>query len=90
MEYLNEEKDYPKDTLVIEYPFHVGGQLADKGLWMGTINGEVLDYHSKENLIKQAKEMGINWIVLRWKKGKPLKKIIVQSSKLRTIKVQGR
>ena len=77
-EYLEEDH---KNTLVIEYPFHVGGQLADRVMWMGTINGEVLDYHSKKNLIEQAKEMKINWIVLRWKKGKPLSKVIVQSSK---------
>ena len=90
MEFLNEEKDYPKDTLIIEYPFHVGGQFADRSFWMGTLNGEVLDYHLKENLIKQAKQLKINWIVLRWKKGKPLRKVIIQSSESRTKEVQGR
>ncbi len=90
MEFKNDITKYPKNTLVIEYPFHVGGQFADRSFWMGTLNGEVLDYHLKENLIKQAKKLKINWVVLRWKKGKPLRKVIIQSSKSRTKKERKR
>ena len=59
------QKDELRNVAIIEYPFNVGGQLADRFMWMMTINGEVEDYHKKENLINQAKEMGINWIVIR-------------------------
>lgn len=61
----NKQKWKLKNIAIIEYPFNVGGQLVDRWLWMMTINGVVKDYHTKEELIKQAKEKGINWIVIR-------------------------
>ena len=65
MDFRKKQKNKLRNIAIIEYPFNVGGQLADRWMWMMTINGEVEDYHKKENLIKQAEEKGINWIVIR-------------------------
>ncbi len=54
-------------TLIISHAHSVGGQFADHRFWMGVIEGEtdVWDYHTKENLKKQAEESGMDWKVLR-------------------------
>lgn len=64
---MNEE-DLPKGTLIIEYAHNWGGQFQDKKFWCGRIGQEVYDYHTKEHLINEAKEKGMNWAVLRYHK----------------------
>lgn len=58
----------PKGTLIIEYPHAWGGQFQDKTFWCGLIDGEVWDWHTKNELIRQAKEEGLSWVVLRYHK----------------------
>jgi len=53
----------------IEHAHRVGGQIADRHLWMGTINGEVEDYNSKDALIRQAEKAGLSWYVIRRHRG---------------------
>lgn len=54
-------------TLIIKHDHGVGGQFSDHRYWTGIIEGEteVWDYHTKENLKKQAEKEGMNWKVLR-------------------------
>ena len=54
-------------TLIISHAHSIGGQFADHRLWMGVIEGEtdVWDYHTKENLKKEAEKEGMKWKVLR-------------------------
>ena len=49
----------------IEYPFNVGGMIADRAMWMATENGEVVDYHKKGHLIAMAKKEGKPYQVIR-------------------------
>ena len=53
----------------IEHAHRVGGQIADRHLWMGTINGEVEDYNSVVALKLQAENAGIPWYVVRHHRG---------------------
>ncbi len=62
------EEDLPEGTLIIEYPFRWGGQFADKSFWCGRVGQEVYDYHTKNHLINEAKELGMPWAVLRYHK----------------------
>jgi hypothetical protein len=59
-----EKLGIPAGTLVIEYPFDVGGQLKDRFMWMGRIDGEVEDYHLKKVLIENAEKEKRPWVVL--------------------------
>lgn len=56
-----------RKTLIIRHAHSVGGQFADHRWWEGCIEGEceVWDYHTKENLKKEAEEAGMDWKVLR-------------------------
>ena len=49
----------------IEHAHRSGGQIADRHLWMMTINGNVYDYNKKCMLIKEAEEDGLDWVVIR-------------------------
>ena len=50
-------------TATITYLFNVGGQIADKQLWMATIDGEVYDYDTKDNLKSKLINEGFAWVV---------------------------
>ncbi len=57
-----------KKILIIRHQHNIGGQIADRRFWEGAIEGEtdVWDWHTKENLKKQAEEAGMGWRVLRY------------------------
>lgn len=57
--------DIEKDVVIIEYPFSWGGQYEDRWMWQATKNGEVIDYHTKDYLIKQAKNRLEKYAVIR-------------------------
>lgn len=60
----------PKDTVIIYYNWW-GGLKQDRKWWTAEMNGEVVDYHLKSVLIKNAEEKGLQWMVIRYhKKGK--------------------
>ena len=52
-------------TATINYPFLVGGQIADRHLWMATIDGEVYDYDTKASLKAKLDAAGVAWVVER-------------------------
>lgn len=54
-----------KKHVVIEHVHRWGGQIRDRHLWLGTIDGEVWDWHIKESLIKNAELSGYTWEVRR-------------------------
>ena len=54
-----------KGKVIVWYPFNVGGQLADRWMWMSEKDGEVIDYHRKDVLIEQALAGGDEVVVLR-------------------------
>lgn len=49
----------------IEHAHSIGGQIADRHLWMMTINGHVYNYNKKSALIKEAEKDGFDWFVVR-------------------------
>ena len=51
--------------VIISYPGSWGGQIADRWMWMGELNGEVWDYHTREHLISDAIANGLDFVVLR-------------------------
>jgi hypothetical protein len=53
----------------IEHVHRWAGQLADRHLWMATIDGEVDDYARKDALIRQAEKEGREWYVVRHHQG---------------------
>ena len=65
MTYSNAINGVVSGTVVIEYPFDVGGQLKDRWMWMATIDGEVENYNPKKALIAEAEKEGKAWVVLR-------------------------
>lgn len=54
-----------KNTMVIRHCHSWGGQPADRKFWEGQIGDEVHDWHTKDNLKKQAVSMGLKWVVIR-------------------------
>ena len=50
------------DALIINYPHQWGGSFHERRYWQGTINGELEDWDSKQNLIKYAKSNGLSYI----------------------------
>ena len=66
--YQKMESTIPKGTMIIEYAHSWGGQFQDKKFWCGRINGEVEDWQTKNELIEEAKEMKIEWAVLKYHK----------------------
>ena len=42
-----------------------GGNIRDRWMWMGELNGQVYDYDTKEHLIKKAIAEGLDYVVLR-------------------------
>lgn len=57
-----------KNVMIIRYVHSWGGQIADRKWWEGTINGEVEDWNSPNQLIKQAESKGVAWVKLRYHK----------------------
>ena len=51
--------------VIISYPNAWGGQIPDRWMWMGELDGEVWDYDTKAHLIAKAIESGKEYIVLR-------------------------
>lgn len=54
-----------KGKVIVWYPFTVGGQLADRWMWMSEKDGDVIDYQRKDVLIEQALAGGDEVVVLR-------------------------
>ena len=61
----DEVREKLKGKVIVWYPFNVGGQLLDRWMWMSEKDGEVIDYHRKDVLIKQALDGGEQVVVLR-------------------------
>jgi hypothetical protein len=57
-----------KDVMIIRYVHSWGGNIADRKWWEGSINGEVEDWNSPKQLIKQAEIKGLPWLILRYHK----------------------
>lgn len=53
-----------KDICVIHYS-NWGGNIQDNKYWTAEMNGEVLDYHYKNHLIKSAISNNLSYIVLK-------------------------
>lgn len=57
-----------ENVMLIRYVHAWGGQIADRKWWEGTINGEIEDWNSVEQLINKAQNKNIPWVVLRYHK----------------------
>ena len=57
-----------KNVMIIYSPYTYGGNPLDRGLWCALLNGEVYDYHNKTQLINDAIEMGLSYMVLKLKR----------------------
>jgi hypothetical protein len=53
------------DVIVIRHVHGYGGNPLDRWMWQAELNGEVYDWHRKDELIRQAEKMKLMWIVLR-------------------------
>ena len=53
------------EIATISYPFQVGGQIPDRGLWMAEVAGEVYDYGSVAALKAGLETDGYAWRVVR-------------------------
>ena len=62
------ERPILKDIVIIYYGWWAGN--CNMGFWTAELNGEIMDYHTQDNLIKQAEELNKEWIVLKYHKGK--------------------
>jgi hypothetical protein len=62
--YRNEPTEKPKDVALIYSIKHLTEQPQDKNLWCAEMNGEVIDYHSKEELIRNAESRKQPWRVI--------------------------
>lgn len=71
-----------KDIVVIQYEWW-GSQLKDRYMWVALLNGEVVDHHKKDVLIKNAEDKGLSWIVVRHHKKGSGQVSIIQTSKLK-------
>lgn len=54
-----------KNVMLIRYVRRWGGHPLDNKWWEGSINGEVEDWNSPKQLIKQAESKGLAWVVIR-------------------------
>lgn len=54
-----------KNKIIISYPFRWGGRLKDRWMWMAEFNGEVWDYNSKNRLVYEAIDKGLDYVILR-------------------------
>ena len=77
MKYEDRHDLFP-DTVIISYPFRWGGQRGDVWMWMAEMNGEVLDYHSKDTLIINAILANEKYVVLRVHKDKDMTITVVE------------
>lgn len=69
----------PKDTVIIYFIWWAKGHGLGKHFYCAEMNGEVIDYHTKGQLIKNAEEKKLPWQVLRYHK-KQCKVSILQKS----------
>lgn len=60
--------EYPKDTVCIHYIWWAM-QRQDRWMWCAEMNGNVIDYHTKDTLINQAESKNLPWVIVRHKKG---------------------
>lgn len=63
-EYSERHGKFPGKA-IISCPFVWGGHFADRRLWMAEVDGEVLDYDTKDALIESAIGSGLHYVVLR-------------------------
>jgi hypothetical protein len=49
--------------VIVWYPFQLGGQIADRGMWCAEKNGEVIDYGKQRHLIADALQEKENVVV---------------------------
>lgn len=74
---FDELSQISSNTILIFYEWWSG--KGNMGFWTATLDGELIDYHTKESLIKQAQKMGKNYMVLKYHKGKNREKISIVS-----------
>lgn len=48
---INKAREANKGKVIVWYPFSLGGQLADRGMWCAEKNGVVDDYDKQTRLI---------------------------------------
>lgn len=54
-----------KTVAIIQYEHNVGGQIADRWMWLATVDGEVYDYNRKDVLKRDLEKDGYAWQVIR-------------------------
>ena len=50
---INEAREANKGKVIVWYTHQIGGQLRDRWMWVAEKNGEIIDYHKKNILIKK-------------------------------------
>jgi hypothetical protein len=63
MKYSERHSKFP-NMVIISYPIRWGGNMKDRKLWLAESNTEVLDYGTKDYLIKDAISNGREYVVL--------------------------
>ena len=56
-------RDAHKGKILIYYEWWTGN--CNMGFWTMELNGEVVDYHTRDELVKRAQEMDKGYVVLR-------------------------
>lgn len=77
------DKPFPKDTTIIYYIWWAKGHGLKSNkhtFYCAERNGDVVNYQTKKQLIKESEEAGFPWMVVRHKK-KGGKISIVEKSK---------
>lgn len=59
--------EYPKDTVCIFY-ISWAMQRQDRWMWCAEMNEKIIDYHRKDELIRQAEMDNLPWVIIRHKK----------------------
>lgn len=54
---------YNSDTVFISYEHYIAPDMIPKGVWTARLKGEVIDYHKKQILIRNAIGNGFKYII---------------------------
>jgi hypothetical protein len=66
---IRQAREANKGKVIVWYPFQLGGQWADRGMWCAEKDGEVLDYDRRKYLIADALRDGESVVVFTLHKG---------------------